>query len=65
MQYSCHVLIHLHWNMPSPYCTLYVESNEGVMMMMMMMREKEREKERKKEERKNRNGKDFGRYEYC
>jgi len=28
--YSCHVLRHFHWTMPSPYCTMYVEPNEGI-----------------------------------
>ena len=27
---SCSVLRHLHWTMPSPHCTMYVEFNEGV-----------------------------------
>ena len=41
MQYSRHVLRHLHWTMPSPHCTMYVEFNEGV-----HTHEKERERVR-------------------
>ena len=45
VQYIRHVLRHLHWTMPSPHCTMYVESNEGV-----NMNERERERERREKE---------------
>jgi len=33
VQYSRHVLRHLHWTMPFPhYIPMYVESNESVLM---------------------------------
>ena len=43
VQYSRHVLGHLHWTTPSPHCTMYVEFNEGV-----NMKKNERERERSK-----------------
>ena len=43
VQYSCHVLRHLHWNMPSPHCTPCMWN---AMKMLWWMRERERERER-------------------